>query len=689
MTTLLREPATAKPLEALAHWQRWVSRLRRGLRGPLGVAWLLGLVQFAILVVEEQAVWSRGELTYDYQIFARAYALIGPGRVLDPAVYLGGAPNGYIRNHFELITWPLAWLLVGLLHLPVHVVLLDLLQALPTAVIGPLAALWASRVADERGLGGWRRWVVVVTPAVLALLDIWLYWADSFDFHYQALETALMVGTFVALRWRRPKLAALLLGILALMGDTASLVIAGVGVVAGVEGWQRRSRERRWWLFATGALALAGVTLVVPGLLHDNLGSVGVLRSYQALVGSRKGTLLSVVASLPAHPLPALARLYRRRWDVWALVGGSGVLGVAWYGALGIMIAVGVPIWLAPLLFGYAGLFQSVPVVGAILLGSAYAIAGLAARRSVRVVMTLVVGSVLMAAAWLGVFSPELVMSIRDVSQPANGASLRLLAERAPRGAEVLTTNGSAGTPAEFGELVEQPDGCPPSLLPIDGRPVQLVIEPWRGFQFCSPAALLAAVASMQRLVGARLQGPLPGGVYAVEWMPGPYRGTLVLPPAMIPGQDLAGLSSMGLRTGPAIPASEGGGIGTPAGGGFVLEGLTAWLQPHEQGVALVRLQVTGQAQVQVFDDATGELLARRYVDGVGESATLRLAFRGPRYVPPHGVFSDGVGLIRTTFVPPLRVDPVELRVWVPPGTNSIARVSSVWIGPSSEAPQP
>lgn len=658
-------------------------------RGPVRLAWLLGCLQLAILLLEAHVIVARAELTMDYQIFARAYAAIGHGH-LSPVVYLPSTleDTPYLANHFELLTWPLALLGVGLLHLPVHVVLLDLLQAVPTALVTPLVALGAAQVADRRRIVGLDRWLLVTTPALLSFCDVWIYRADSFDFHYQALQGALLVGALVALERGNRRIGWALVGALALSGDTAGLLIA---IVGGLLLW------RRQWRPGVTMLAVAAAVVVVPSLLHDDLGSQSAFVAYAALGGVHSAHLLPVALGLVRHPGAVLRTLRRRDLDIWGLVAGSGLVGiVSPVGLLG-AVTVGLPAWIGGPAFAYPGDFQTLPLVDVMLLGTG-GVLGLAlghrrrhpprpTRRRIAAEWAgrpLAIGSVALAAGWTAVFGPGLASGLTHVSTPTVARSLAEVTAGIPTDAEVLTPNASLGTVGLAGARVYDL-ACRSRTIsfPLFGRPVDLVVDPWRGIQACGVSGLAGFASDLASRPGARLR-TLPGGVLWVSWQPPAEARSLrlrsdvrVLAPILAAAPDTAS------RLDREIP---GGAVVPPARGGFAREGLVSWIPANTEGEAVVRLDASGPVEVQVFDDRTGRLVSLLRPPATLGWQTIVVPFRAPRFELPSG-FSDGVGLWRTTLLPPPRVDPMEVRVWSPPTAGADVAVSSAWIGPARAAP--
>ncbi len=631
----------------------------------------ISVIQFVVLVYESEMLYARGELTSDYESFAGAVMQIARG-VTNPTVLIG-TPIPYISSHFELITWPIAYMFVDILRLPVHVVLLDLLQALPTASIGFLASIWAKRAAHRGGVHGSNRVIVILAPSFIALGDVWLYKADSFDFHYQALEASLAVLAILMFDDDKIWWGYTFISLLALTGDTSALLLLLIGV----------------WLFVRKKTRLAsiviGVSLLVlgvPALLHDNRSDRLALLNISHLLGLRNGSFITLALGAITHPLVIVKALISGWPQQWAILGGSGIIGA--FSLIGVtaIVIVASPITLSGILVSYAGSFQVVPEIAFIVFGTGPVLSFLFAR-SQRLSRVVALGSLLSTVAWLSLFGTHMVGSITNTSNLEVGASLRYVSAAIGPNDEVVSPNASLGALASHSSHLQQLN-CHLSKIPLDGRVVDVVADPWRGIQLCSPAEILGSLSYVANLVGAKVVGPLPGGVYWVRWNPGPARGVLSIASSnfilagLLHGSPFAtGLSGTGSMSGTLVNRPEDG---------MVAQGVVGYIKPNGRGVAVVRISVSGVAQVQVFDDATGQLLARRYLRGTGASEMVTLPFEAPKFMDPSG-FYEGIWPFVTRFYPPNFEDPIEVRVWSPIGSNSSVTVTSLWVGVPSEVP--
>ncbi len=641
--------------------------------GVVRAAWVLGVIQFLLLAIEEIRIFSAGALSIDYSIYAGVYGTIGHGGLSPHFLVGGGLLAPYIYNQYDILTWPLAYLFIGILRLPVTWTLLILLQALPLALIGPIVATYASIRAREAGLVSVDRNVVVIVPAILAFADIWLYWSAEFDYHPKALEGLFVVLAAIALERRRRAWFAVFVILLLLSGDTGGLVVIGLGLAALL---------RRRWRPAVLMLVFGALVVIAPGSLLPPLAWGGAPVLYGALAPGQH-TTLGIAVGVLLHPGPALGRLGRHLPDVWALLGAAGLIGALTPEGVGIMATVGMAAWLAPTAFAAAGLFQTDPVSDLVLLGSVGAFIWVATHRRQLVLVGLAVGSTAWAACWGVVFAPRLVADIKAIAPPGPaGSALASLEAHVPRNQELVVPNGNIGDFAARHQLLQMLPCGTAGVIRTFGRPVNFVAAPWVGVQACSPGSLVQAISGLAQLPGATLK-VLPGPVYWVRWMPGPGVESLKVNP--VPDVVCPALSSQ-------APGSERhrllvrGCRVVSNGPGFAVHGFTVALPPHSAGEAVVALSVQGSASVQVWDDPAGRLVAQRYVGSAPGTEVVAIPFKTPLHVPPTKLFSDGVPPFVTRFLPSSSGDTFELRVYAEAGSTVV--VTGVWLGQSRLAPQ-
>jgi hypothetical protein len=651
--TVLRVRERVYALVASLPWSVWL-------------AWALGLVTFAGLSWLSVRLALGGALSWDYSIAAGAYGQIGRGN-LDPTMFLQGRGLvPYILNNYDLLTWVLA-AVVAVLHLPLRWTLIVGLQAAPLALVGPLVSTWAwMRMRDRIEISPRVKAAIVLAPSVIATFDVWRYWSVTFDYHPKALQGLLAVTAVIALERRRPRVLLVNVVLLALTGATGGLVVLSVGLAALL---RRRVR------LGASVVVIGLAVMVVPASIHPQVWG-GAVALYHSLVPHARSTL-EVLVGMLRNPSRVAARMGRHLSDVWAVVAGAGLVGVAAPEGIA-ALPIGLATWLAPLSFAFPGLFQVVPLSDLLVAGVPGALVGILAWRGQVAAVGAAIGACILSAGWLGTYGSFVATQVNRLAPSAlAGVSLWRLDAEIPASAEVIAPNGIIGVFADRHRLV-QVLPCTPSEVTTYGRPVNVIVAPV-GVEYCPFGQLAELEAGFAGLPGATVRA-LPGGVLWVRWSPGPGVQQLKVPePAPV---------CSALLPVPSGPVAHALGDGlcsrTGQGPGFVVEGQVVGMAPRSAGEALAVLSLSGEASVQVWDDATGRLLAQRYVSTAPGSEVVRLEFHAPPFVVPVGDVPREHFPFVARLVPPLVYDPVELRVYA--FTGSTVSVAWTWLGPASVA---
>ena len=610
--------------------------------------------------------YHRDSLTWDYSIFDQARYLIAHGS-LDPFDTLNGFP--YWRNHGELIMWPVAWLS----WLPPHGFLLLLLQA-GAAAGGGWVALDIVRVRMSDPLGrGWKGPFVLGLASALIVADPWVYWANGWDFHFQALASLFVLLVCRELCFGGPRWRIALWSILTVAtGDVSSTYLVGAGLIGLVVAPARR--KDAVVVAGCGVLWLAALTII-----GANRGS-GLQSSYGFLAGGKtvSPSISAIIAGAVEHPSRVLSSLGRNAADVWANVAGGGVAGV--FSPWGMFMAAVVLLPSAIMrthLFINPG-FQSLPCYAFLAIGSAGTCAWLLRRgrlgRTIGVLTAVTTSCLTVAwsAAWLPLY-PSTWMRVA----PAAGARLVALSNAIPARAEVIASQGVLGRFASrrfvYGILSRS------AAFPLHGRSVWFVFAPAQGIEI-PVQETFAMMEQVATLPGVRLEAS-GEGVWAFEWNPPTSRRSLHLSgfTSTVAGWESAGPAGRPLTSGP--PAGwRAVWVGRP---GYVVSG-DYWYLRRGAYEARAVVASSGPLSVQVWDSASGQLLAeRRLASTVGR---VSLLFSFQQTLPGNAPLPNGPGPFHLA-----RVDapnpgwPVEIRVYTP-GDATIS-VYSIGISPNPRLP--
>jgi len=495
--------------------ERWVHRIGLAVFG----------VQFAGLVVLSAFTWRRFTLGVDFAIFNQAWTLIGTGH-LDPASSLHGTP--FLKNHFELIMWPLA-LLRPLVRSPFVLLVVQDLALVGTEV---LVFVWVTRLLRRSGLS--TGWVVGGTLGILVLLlaDPGVYSTVVEDFHFEALATFFVVFAALDLWSGRTRRMWVWVVLGLSCGDIAGLYVFGLGLSALTV-----PRARRHGL----ALTLVGLAwVVVISVLGANVGSnvsdgYAYLAGRTSLPGGLRGLVLIGAGAL-THP------------SRWVHIGSARFGTAARYvlngGGIGVVTPWGFAVPLVVLgtsAFQYDGIFIGLPFQNFVVLpfvafGSAWMVVWLASRaRSVtgrRVAAAVGVLAVLCGVVTSAQRLPAALTfngSAGFVAGPDAAALAQVLA-RTPHDAEViapLPTIGRFGSRRSVYLLVDRTPGSH-TVVPVDATTVVVVFDPAIA-PVLLPGDTNGALQARLEGQGAQVLVRTPG-VTALLWHPPAGTTSLELP---------------------------------------------------------------------------------------------------------------------------------------------------------------
>ena len=494
-------------------------------RGIWTATGLLLAVQLAGLIVYSTYLYERFDVAEDFAHNAQAWYLIGQGH-LNPLDTIRVPSTPFLRDHFDLILWPLS-----LLHFVASSPLVLLIvQDVAVVVAEIITMMWVVRLCEERLDRG--RLVVELCALVLLVANAWWYEAVSFDVHLPPLGLPFTVLTGYLLWSGRPRRALIPAVCCVLFGAVVVELVAVVGVGALLT---RRVRERG------GALPAAAIAVgafiwvfVVTGSGYNQASNITAEYSY--LIGSQaSGGALSLVRGALTHP-GLTVRTLARRWHALARpVAMGGILGLLTPIGLVVTVGVLVPAGLASsaVYSSSAGAFQTLAVVPFVLVGTVSVLAGFAHRardgRYWRRDRFVVVALAVVVAVVALVQDGRLVSGIRTTwwrVTPAAATELGKVLAETPRTTEVISSNGVVGR-FSARRLVYSL-AFAPQTFPIAARQVLFIITPRQGNEAMPPVfsrndlAVLRATLHTRTLVDR-------DGVVALSWRPPPGTPTLTL----------------------------------------------------------------------------------------------------------------------------------------------------------------
>lgn len=600
---------------------------------------VLGL-KFLGFCVWSLVLYRRFSLTPDFAQYQQAWFLIAHGN-LNPYDTVGNF--AFWQNHGEFIMWPLAalyWVSPGGV---------GLLWMQDAGVVGAelVAFLWGCQLAWKYRPGR-DAWWFAAAGLVLLVVNPWSWWSVSFDFHAECLAVlfiALLAWDLANGRRR----AWLWIPLLVACGDVAGTYVFGLGL--GLAIAVKGQRIRGLVVAGLGIFAVLGISAI-----HGNLGSGHGLQAYDYLATpGHTGalTLTQLMTGLAAHPVAVLAKMWSKRVDIWANLGASGLVGVAFLPLAPIM---GVILISNDLFRGFLfsePLFQSLPIYVLLPTGTVAVLAQLVRRkRKTALVATVVV--VAQAIGWSAVWSPRTVPQWERV--PAStAATLAAVLKKIPERDAVFASQGVVG------RFSERRDVRPMNgHLPIQQGMDWFVFTPWVGIETQKPAAAMVFAGQLAGPMHAKLLLD-KNGVWVFRWTPPPGVHQLTVPSGAtpLPAWTAPGAAGRAVLTG--NPSTWH--VTSNGKQGYIADRLE-WARLTGQFEARVTLSSTGPVNVEVWDNTGNVLLARDSLPSTNGKQTVTLLVNAGRdYRKP---LYGGSWPFLAKFGGGPKGERLEVRVWSP-----------------------
>ena len=415
---------------------------------------MLGL-QLVVLVLWSLLEADRTVQTGDFIGFYRAWYLISHG-VLNP--------SGWWQAQAIFIMWPLA--VFGLIW--PHPVTLLLIQ--DAAIVGAeaVAFYWITDIIRTRR--GTPFYALSIVGLMLLVLDPWIYWSASWDYHSEALGTLFAVLAAREL-FRGRKRGWIWSGLTLLSGLVPATYLAGIGL-----GMLFVRRDRIKGLIL-GIASSAWVVLLIK------LGSGAAIAPASPTISHRvaAGFRANPISSLFSQATAALVHLEHHWVDLVANVAPSGMLGVFSAPAVGVAAVVLGENGRYAIVGYITPSFQSLPIYIFMPIGTVVVIAWLYRRVGRRLGQALMLLASLNVVGWSVLWIPQVVPTWLRVS--AQEASvLKHVARMIPEQDGVVASQGIAG---DFGgrEYAAGLAGKLPLEVRVTAPTTWFVIAPYAGIE--------------------------------------------------------------------------------------------------------------------------------------------------------------------------------------------------------------
>jgi hypothetical protein len=615
------------------------------LRRVRRIGYLVLGFQLAAFLAWSGILYSRFAVTSDFSTYNQPWYLVAHGH-LDPFSTISNIP--FWQNDAEFMPWVLApfyWIFRG--------IALPWLQDISVAGAEVVVFAWMCEIAERRLPAREARWAVCL-GLLLLVADPWIWWAISFDVHEEVfviIFTVLLARDVMHSRRRAWLWAALVMA----GGAPSATYVIGIGI-GGVIATRR--------LRSQGAL-LAIAAVVYSGLIVAVHGDVGVplARHYGQLVSDGGAipaglTVGSLLKGIAAHPQNVLEALRQKFSDIVANLAPAGLIGL---GAPVLMPLLLVVLLANTLSGGYQfsePLFQSLPIYVLLPLGTVMVLASIA-RRHRRVAVLLGGFLAVQAVGWAVVWGSQTPGEWLRVPG-STAATLDAIEAGIPSSAEVVVSQGVAGRFSNRTHIYTLFGASP---IPLHGK-TWFIITPQEGIEPLSP--------SITKTLVGELEGPLhatlithANGVWAFVWNPPSAMHRLDVPGNLspVPAWTSVGVEGRAVLTGPEANWH----VTSTGGRGYVVDQLEWQAPPGRYDAAVTLLTSGGTVNVEVWDDTSGGLLARRTVLPTDGIQTISMPVDAT--IPYQAKVYAGWGPFRADFTSPPPGERLEVRVWSPGGT--------------------
>jgi hypothetical protein len=618
---------------------------------------VLGL-QLVVLVLWSVLEASRDVQGYDFTGTYHAWYLISHG-VFDPA--------GWWQGQGVFIMWPLA--IFGLIW--PHPVTLLVIQDLAIVGAEAVAFYWMTdAIRSRRGLPFF---TFSGFGLLLLVADPWIYWSASWDYHSEALGTLFaLLAARELFRGRRRGWIWSGVTLISGMVPATYLVAVGLGML-----FRRKLR-------------ISGLILVVGGtvgyLILVKLGAgggivpsgVGYSSTAQQVTS---GFATDPVMSLLHHGLSVLDNLGDRWVDTLANVAPSGLLGVFTAPVVGVAAVVlgedGAQTYLGPI----TPSFQNLPIYVFAPIGTVLAFAWLYRRFGSRFIRPLMVLASVNVIGWGVIWIPQVVPTWLTVSS-AQASVLNRAEAMIPQQDGVVASQGIVGAFAghrAVGALYE----LPPFQVKVRTPTTWFVIAPYAGIETETVTQSMAVIDALASDPRSRLMLE-DRGIWVFRLDVGERATPAEISIPEVPSTLPAALFETAVGTQVLAGPVQNWHVRTNGTAGGLVFG-DYWLEQVGQYKAAVRFKSSGPILVEVWNNTTNKMLAKR------------------NYKSTRGIVNAVMGVQVTSKDPvrssspysgvvPFRVDPIpanvgntlEIRVDVASGVN--ASVYSVSLGPVGSA---
>lgn len=626
--------------------------LSRGLLWPL----VTSLSQLVMLLLWSSAQWHHFEKTWDFGIYYQASYLISKGH-FNPYSTILGFP--FYQNDFELIMWPIGWLM----SLFQSGFLLIVLQDLSISATTFLALRWTNELISNAHKSTKTHVFIMVAVTSFLIFNPWYYWAASFDFHIEPI-----IMPFVVLAgwnfWMNRKKRAWLWSLVTLLGGhVTATYLAGLGLMEICRG-------KRWILNGIGLIFASLLILslydkLVPGgIKGGNLSSF-----YGGYVSDKSAhvTAVSVLLGMLTHPKLSLLQLWANRFNMYGAIAAGGLIGILSPIGFGMSIAVLIPNSLiigSGNIFSAPTYFQDIVAAPFIAVGSASLFEKwLLGTKFSKVLRLLLIILVLNCGLWFMIWIPRIPFQIDSIATSSARILANVLRSSGPNTA-VIASQAFIGRFA--GRSYIQSFFTTPRLS-VRAHNIFFINSPYQGIESLTVMQELERIQVISSLKGVKLLAH-GHGVWAFRWIPPQH-------PYSIAFSGYSGLLPAWAMRHPDGKVNLQGSISnwhvsSNNGSGYVISG---FFVREKKGLhrAVIKFSSNGPLYLEVWNATGNELILSRELSSTNNHI-VELSFQFElMHHYPHPHFFQGLGLWRISPPGPPYDNQIEMEVRSPGGVNA------------------
>ncbi len=461
----------------------------------LGLA--IFVVQLALIIAWNAFEISRFSETIDFESFYHIWYLIGHG-VLNPG-------PGWWKAQAVFIMWPLA-LVETVFPQPIALLVI---QDVATVLAELVAYFWLIDVLNRRRSLPIRKFAIF--GLALLVLNPWIYWSISWDYHTEAVGALFMVlasRAFYNRRWTAWLWSALTI----LSGMVPATFLLGVAIGLLLERGRRRA-----------GLLLGAAVLVWIFVMFKIGAGTGLIPAASNAAHGSSSPLAAAVSQIGV----AMSRVPADLHDMVANLAPTGFIGALASPVIGVVTVV---LGTSTLAEGYRSVvpsFQNLAIYLYMPVGTIVVLSYLMRRFGAKVVSVVTALILLSSVTWAVVWLPNLSKHWVLVSDSVANA-LKAAEQRIPHGADLVVSQGVAGVFGARADIDVLHDPLP-STFQVTGRDVWFLITPYSGTE----TQTVRMSATIVEYVANRLHAKLiseQDGVWLLEWHRHGGQATLQLP---------------------------------------------------------------------------------------------------------------------------------------------------------------